>query len=94
MSHAEIEECEDSYVAVCPWHRFELSLLSWSSSCLNRFGRCDFDLKTGKSETGLRACTYNVQLRSEDGHDEVVYVEAPSGGTEWRLVELRPVSES
>ncbi|TFK71034.1 DUF455-domain-containing protein [Pluteus cervinus] len=75
MSHAEIEECEDSYVAVCPWHRY------------------DFDLKTGKSETGLRACTYDVQLRSEEGHDQVVYVETPSNGTEWRLVELRPVSE-
>ena len=22
LSHAEIEECESSVVAVCPWHRF------------------------------------------------------------------------
>jgi hypothetical protein len=21
MSHAEIEECDDSIIAVCPWHR-------------------------------------------------------------------------
>ena len=22
LSHAEIEECENTVVAVCPWHRF------------------------------------------------------------------------
>lgn len=22
LSHAEIEECEDDLVAVCPWHRY------------------------------------------------------------------------
>ncbi|KDQ51809.1 hypothetical protein JAAARDRAFT_198874 [Jaapia argillacea MUCL 33604] len=74
MSHAEIEECDDSVIAVCPWHRY------------------DFDLKTGESETGLRACTYTVQVRSNAGGD-IVYVETPRGGTDWRLVELRPVSE-
>ncbi|KAF8150689.1 hypothetical protein B0H34DRAFT_729858 [Crassisporium funariophilum] len=76
LSHAEIEECETSVVAVCPWHRY------------------DFDLKTGKSETGLRACTYAVEVRndSEDGL-EVVFMEAPDGGKNWRLIELRPVSE-
>ncbi|KDQ50294.1 hypothetical protein JAAARDRAFT_211793 [Jaapia argillacea MUCL 33604] len=74
MSHAEIEECDDSVIAVCPWHRY------------------DFDLKTGESETGLRACTYTVQVRSSAGGD-IVYVETPRGGTGWRLVELRPVSE-
>lgn len=76
LSHAEIEECESSVVAVCPWHRY------------------DFDLKTGKSETGLVACTYAVEVK-HDSADELdkVYVETPKGGTHWRLVELRPVSE-
>ncbi|KAJ3509576.1 hypothetical protein NLJ89_g5151 [Agrocybe chaxingu] len=76
MSHAEIEECESSVVAVCPWHRY------------------DFDLKTGKSETGLRACTYSVEVRTdpEDGLEKV-FMETPEGGSNWRLVELRPVSE-
>ncbi|KII84888.1 hypothetical protein PLICRDRAFT_45721 [Plicaturopsis crispa FD-325 SS-3] len=76
MSHAEIEECETSVVAVCPWHRY------------------DFDLRTGKSETGLKACTYQVEVR-RDTEDDVykVWMEAPEGGTQWRLVELRPVSE-
>ncbi|KZT30075.1 DUF455-domain-containing protein [Neolentinus lepideus HHB14362 ss-1] len=66
MSHAEIEDCEDSVIAVCPWH----------------------------SETGLKACTYNVQIRpDEDAGLEKVWVQMPEGGTNWRLVELRPVSE-
>ncbi|KAJ7074750.1 hypothetical protein C8F01DRAFT_1101684 [Mycena amicta] len=78
MSHADIEEYEDTgaTVAVCPWHRY------------------DFDLRTGKSETGLQTCTYAVEVKT-DPEDEVekVYIETPSGGNNWRLVELRPVSE-
>ncbi|KAF4582704.1 hypothetical protein EYR40_002628 [Pleurotus pulmonarius] len=70
MSHAEIEECETSVVAVCPWHGY------------------DFDLKTGKSETGLKTCTYDVVVRGD-----VVWIETPADGSGWRLVELRPVSE-
>ncbi|KAI8977800.1 DUF455-domain-containing protein [Trametes punicea] len=54
--------------------------------------RYDFDLKTGHSETGLRACTYATDIREEDGIDYIL-VETPSGGRNWRLVEFRPVSE-
>lgn len=50
--------------------------------------RYDFDLKTGKSETGLQTCTYDVEVRGD-----AVWVETPTDGSEWRLVELRPVSE-
>ena len=61
---------------------------------VNRLSRYDFDLKTGKSETGLRACTYAVQLRTDpESGVEKVYMETPEGGSHWRLVELRPVSE-
>jgi nitrite reductase/ring-hydroxylating ferredoxin subunit len=76
LSHAEIEECEDTAIAVCPWHRY------------------DFDLKTGKSDTGLKACTYKVEVRKDeaDGVDKI-WLETPDYGTQWRLVELRPVSE-
>lgn len=76
MSHAEIEECEDSVVVVCPWHRY------------------DFDLRTGESETGLRACTYTVKVEphEKDGVNKV-WVEAPDNSG-WQLVELRPVSEA
>ncbi|KAG7085550.1 hypothetical protein E1B28_003107 [Marasmius oreades] len=74
MTHADIEEYEDTVIAVCPWHRY------------------DFDLKTGKSETGLRTCTYPVEVRVED-RVEKVYIEGPSDGSGWRVVELRPVSE-
>ncbi|GJJ14422.1 hypothetical protein Clacol_008686 [Clathrus columnatus] len=41
------------------------------------------------SETGLKACTYNVDVRDDDS----VWVETPEDGTGWELVELRPVSE-
>ncbi|KAJ4491460.1 hypothetical protein C8J55DRAFT_281031 [Lentinula edodes] len=76
MSHADIEEYEDSVVAVCPWHRY------------------DFDLKTGKSETGLRTCTYAVQIMADpETGEEQVWMEAPQGGRNWRVVELRPVSD-
>ncbi|ESK83010.1 rieske [Moniliophthora roreri MCA 2997] len=74
MSHADIEEYEDTMVAVCPWHRY------------------DFDLKTGKSETGLRTCTYPVEVIDDNGVEKV-YMGAPAEGTKWRLVEFRPVSE-
>ena len=55
--------------------------------------RYDFDLRTGKSETGLKACTYAVEIRTDpaDGVD-IVWVETPEGSN-WRLVELQPVSE-
>ncbi|KAJ6632443.1 DUF455-domain-containing protein [Mycena sp. CBHHK59/15] len=76
MSHADIEEYEDTTVAVCPWHRY------------------DFDLRTGKSETGFRACTYSVEIKTDpEDNIEKVYIETPPGGNHWRLVELRPVSE-
>ncbi|KAI0339942.1 DUF455-domain-containing protein [Trametopsis cervina] len=55
--------------------------------------RYDFDLETGHSDTGLKACTYALDIRpGEDG--DIVFVEAPEGGTNWQLVELRPVSEA
>ncbi|KIL63753.1 hypothetical protein M378DRAFT_24953 [Amanita muscaria Koide BX008] len=63
--------------------------------------RYDFDLRTGKSEMGLKACTYAVRLVPSSGKDhhqsdklgDTVYIETPEGSSGWRLVELRPVSE-
>lgn len=55
--------------------------------------RYDFDLRTGESETGLKACTYAVQVRVDEDGIRRVWVETPEDGTDWRLVELRPVSE-
>lgn len=55
--------------------------------------RYDFDLKTGKSETGLSTCTYAVKIESDDSGEEQIWMEAPEGGRNWRVVELRPVSE-
>ncbi|EJC99452.1 DUF455-domain-containing protein [Fomitiporia mediterranea MF3/22] len=77
LSHADIEECETGAVAVCPWHRY------------------DFDMRTGQSDTGLRACVYKVEIKkaSSNDIDDTVWIEAPEGGTNWRLVEFRPVSE-
>ncbi|PPQ77805.1 hypothetical protein CVT25_015298 [Psilocybe cyanescens] len=56
--------------------------------------RYDFDLKTGKSETGLKACTYDVEVRIDPADGvEKVFMQTPKEGRNWRLVELRPVSE-
>ena len=57
------------------------------------FLRYDFDLRTGKSESGLKACTYAVEVKHDpvDGAD-IVWVETPEGGNNWRLIELQPVS--
>ncbi|KAH9850977.1 DUF455-domain-containing protein [Lenzites betulinus] len=55
--------------------------------------RYDFDLKTGHSETGLKACTYHTDIRIDDDGVEHIWVETPEGGRNWRLVEFRPVSE-
>ena len=63
--------------------------------------RYDFDLRTGKSEMGLKACTYAVKLvpglnaseTNANGPGDIVCIETPEGGSGWRLVELRPVSE-
>ncbi|KAI0263567.1 hypothetical protein BC834DRAFT_886329 [Gloeopeniophorella convolvens] len=56
--------------------------------------RYDFDIETGDSMTGLKACIYKVEVRSEpEGGPEKVWLETPEEGRGWRLVELRPVSE-
>ncbi|KAI0738170.1 hypothetical protein C8Q80DRAFT_1207277, partial [Daedaleopsis nitida] len=55
--------------------------------------RYDFDLRTGHSETGLKACTYATDIRTSDDGEEHIWVETPEAGTGWRLVEFRPVSE-
>ena len=81
MSHADIEEVPDS---VAPESGI-VAVCPWH--------RYDFDLKTGRSETGLNACTYGVQIRADDAGEPDVFMETPRDGTAWRLVELRPVSE-
>ena len=89
LSHAEIEDCGDDIVAVCPWHRCvdpDLVLRR-----IKLWARYDFDLRTGKSETGLRACVYGVRILHGESNPEV-WVEAPTE-EHCELVELRPVSE-
>ncbi|KAG9122731.1 hypothetical protein FRC07_000753 [Ceratobasidium sp. 392] len=49
--------------------------------------RYDFDLRTGESSTGLKACAYPVKIRSSD-----VWIGSPGEGA-WEVVEKRPVSE-
>ncbi|KAI0263573.1 hypothetical protein BC834DRAFT_971259 [Gloeopeniophorella convolvens] len=54
----------------------------------------DSDLETGESITGLKACTYKVEVRSDaDGSPGNVWLETSEEGRGRRLVELRPVSE-
>lgn len=52
-------------------------------------------MRSGKSETGLKACAYKVNVRQSvlNQGTESVWIEQPDEGTNWRLVEFRPVSE-
>ncbi|KAF8579145.1 DUF455-domain-containing protein [Ramaria rubella] len=56
--------------------------------------RYDFNLNSGASETGLKACTYAVEIRPDQNDGGEVWVEAPEDGKGWEVVELRPVSEA
>ncbi|KZS86767.1 DUF455-domain-containing protein [Sistotremastrum niveocremeum HHB9708] len=79
LSHAEIEEAiPEDHDGFGPPE--VVAVCPWH--------RYDFDLRTGVSDTGLRACTYRVEIRGDE-----VWVEKPSLSEEWELVELRPVSE-
>lgn len=96
MSHADIEECDTGVIAVCPWHRCVIvPIIACTNRPVDTFCcRYDFNLRTGESQTGMKACTYNVYVQ-EDPKDgtEKVYMEAPQSGRNWRVVELRPVSD-
>jgi len=53
----------------------------------------DFEVKTGVSSTGLRACVYAVSVDAG-----VVYIEAPTPDTEhnasvWTLAARRPITD-
>lgn len=51
-------------------------------------------MRTGQSDTGLRACVYKVEVRKSPPEDVyTVWVETPDEKKSWRLVEFRPVSE-
>lgn len=55
------------------------------------FHAFDFDLSGGGSSTGMRACTYRVEEREEDG---LLWVEMPGlAGDDFRVVGVREVSE-
>ncbi|KAF5319244.1 hypothetical protein D9619_008709 [Psilocybe cf. subviscida] len=70
--------------AGCPHLGADISLAyrMQTSSSVMMGCRYDFNLKTGHSETGLKACTYDVQVKS-DPQDwiEQVDMETPEGGT-------------
>ncbi|THH00840.1 hypothetical protein EW145_g7024 [Phellinidium pouzarii] len=57
--------------------------------------RYDFDMRSGKSDTGLRACVYQVEVRRSaiDTETLSVWIKSPEEANFWRLVEFRPVSE-
>ncbi|CAH7667450.1 hypothetical protein PPACK8108_LOCUS1852 [Phakopsora pachyrhizi] len=48
----------------------------------------DFNLKTGESSVGLKACVYETFL--EDGR---LYIDYPDGTTDWEIVSIRPISQ-
>jgi nitrite reductase/ring-hydroxylating ferredoxin subunit len=57
--------------------------------------RYDFNLKTGKSDTGLKACVYAIEIRQEetDERPATLWIESPTSEA-WEVVDVRPVSES
>jgi nitrite reductase/ring-hydroxylating ferredoxin subunit len=57
--------------------------------------RYDFNLKTGKSDTGLRACVYAVEVRQDDPDKSLttLWIEPPTSEEAWEMVDVRPVSE-
>ncbi|CUA71626.1 putative protein HI_0077 [Haemophilus influenzae Rd KW20] [Rhizoctonia solani] len=75
LSHADVEFDPDP----------EIEEMTAAMVC--PWHRYDFDLKTGESSTGLKACAYPVELRDRD-----VWIGVPGQG-EWEVVEKRPVSE-
>ncbi|MBW0495061.1 hypothetical protein O181_034776 [Austropuccinia psidii MF-1] len=48
----------------------------------------DFNLRTGQSSSGLKACVFPTLTK-----DGKLYLDYPSGATDWSLVALRPVSQ-
>ncbi|KAH7100325.1 DUF455-domain-containing protein [Auriculariales sp. MPI-PUGE-AT-0066] len=86
LSHADIEEITDDHD-----QSSLVAVCPWH--------RYDFDLVTGHSQTGMRACTYTCDLRSganvkDNGELKDIWIGSPepvNGG--WQLVEKRPVSE-
>jgi len=50
----------------------------------------EFNIKTGDSETGMRLCTFEVEVR-----DEAVWIESPgkTGEEGWEVVKFEPISE-
>ncbi|EJT50762.1 hypothetical protein A1Q1_08110 [Trichosporon asahii var. asahii CBS 2479] len=84
LSHAEIEidDIEDTRAVgelEDEFHRADLPVCPWH--------QYDF-------ATGLKTCTYNVEVIGK-GDDAEVWVDAPhnDGGHEWEVVEFRGVSE-
>jgi nitrite reductase/ring-hydroxylating ferredoxin subunit len=57
--------------------------------------RYDFNLKTGDSDTGLKACVYAVEIRQEetDERPATLWIEPPTNEEAWEVVDVRPVSE-
>ena len=65
--------------------------MTLSCASIELWARYDFDLRTGQSETGLRACVYGVRILHVQSNPEI-WVETPTAD-HWELVELKPVSE-
>lgn len=50
----------------------------------------DFNLVTGESSTGFRACTWRVQVEQES---KQVMMEGPENSGDWHVLSIEPVSE-
>ncbi|WWC91625.1 uncharacterized protein L201_006571 [Kwoniella dendrophila CBS 6074] len=79
MSHAEIEDIEDTKAIVCPWHQYDFDLKDGSSS--TGLQACTYEVQVKGVEEG-------AEVWVEAPHPSP---EAPQRN--WELVEMRGVSE-
>ncbi|AAW45590.2 conserved hypothetical protein [Cryptococcus deneoformans JEC21] len=81
LSHAEIEDIEDTRAIVCPWHQYDFDLKDGSSS--TGLQACTYEVKVQGIED-------EAEVWVEAPHTESFGTDADR---QWELVEMRGVSE-
>ncbi|WWD19565.1 hypothetical protein CI109_104026 [Kwoniella shandongensis] len=79
MSHAEIQDIEDTKAIVCPWHQYDFDLKDGSSS--TGLQACTYEVQVKGSENDAEIWV------------EAPHAEGSTASRTWELVEMRGVSE-
>ncbi|WVQ84301.1 hypothetical protein IAT38_006453 [Cryptococcus sp. DSM 104549] len=80
LSHAEIEDIEDTKAIVCPWHQYDFDLKDGSSS--TGLQACTYEVRVQGAED-------EAEVWVEAPHSD----EGSATQRQWELVEMRGVSE-